>query len=133
MKLQYHTDNSILIAFMCPVCERPYRSGTVACDLGNHADAWLARLCIECAARADEVLQVRMPASILAPGADPDDPEAPKVAVDVSTVIRIDVGEEVSCDDCPQRFIGVYPMLQHYVRDHLHASLDLTGWRARGR
>jgi hypothetical protein len=53
--------------------------------------------------------------------------------VDRSTVIRIDVDEEVGCDDCPETFIGVYPMLQHYVREHLSKSLDLKGWRASGR
>jgi hypothetical protein len=132
MKLQYHTDNAIHdIAFMCPVCERPYRSGSVACDLGTHEDEWLARLCIECAALSDEVLQVRMPASVRAPGADPDDPRASRIPIDLNTVIRIDVDEEVSCDYCPQCFIGVYPMLQHYMRDHW--SPDPKGWSARGR
>jgi hypothetical protein len=27
----------------------------------------------------------------------------------------------------------VYPMLQHYMREHLRQSFDLKGWRARGR
>jgi hypothetical protein len=131
MKLQYHTDNTVHMPFMCPVCERPYRSGTIACDLGTHDHKWLARLCVECAALSDEVLQVRMPASVLAPGADSDDPEAPRTAVDLSSVIRIDVDEEVSCEECPQRFTGVYPMLQHYMRDH--GFLDPKGWSACGR
>jgi hypothetical protein len=131
MRLQYHTNNTVHMAFLCPVCERPYRSGTIACDLGTHADKWLARLCVECAALSDEVLQVRMPASVLVPGAGPEDPEAPRIAIDVSSVIRIDVDEEVSCEECPESFIGVYPMLQHYVRDH--RFLDPKGWAARGR
>ena len=133
MKLQYHTDNTIHIAFMCPVCERPYRSGTIACDLGTHDDEWLARLCAECAALSDEVLQIRMPANVLAPGADPDEPTAPRITVDRSTVIRIDVDENVACDKCPEHFIGVYPMLQHFVREHLRDAFLPTGWLARGR
>jgi hypothetical protein len=133
MKLQYHTNNSIHDAFMCPVCEQPYRSGTIACDLGTHAGKWLARLCVECAALSDEVLQVRMPASVLVPGADPDNPKARRVTVDRGSVIRIDVDEEVACNKCPQCFIGAYPMLQHFVREHFRNAFLLTGWLARGR
>jgi hypothetical protein len=135
MKLQYHTDNTVHMACRCPVCERPYRRGTSARDLGTHDHQWLARLCIECAALSDAVLQVRVPASVIVPGADPDDSEAFRIAVDLSTVIRIDVDEEVSCDDGPQRFISVYSMRQHYGREHLAEDVHmlLKGWRARGR
>ena len=131
MTRQYRMDNTIQIAFECPVCERPYRSGRIASDLVTHDDEWLARLCHECAALSDEVLQVRMPARILAPGADPDEPHALRVAVDRTTVMRLDVDEEVSCDACSRRFMGVYPMLQHYAREHWHP--DPKGWSARGR
>jgi hypothetical protein len=76
-----------------------------------------------------------MPGSVIVPGADPDDPEAFRIVIDLSTVIRIDVDEEVSCDGCPQRFIRVYRMLRHYVREHLAEDVHmlLKGWRARGR
>jgi hypothetical protein len=115
---------------MCPVCERPYRSGTIACDLGTH-DEWLARLVSNALPFQTRFCRCAMPASVLAPGADPNDPEVPRIALELRTVIRIDVDEEVSCEACPQRFIGVYPMLQHYARDH--RFLDPKGWSACGR
>jgi hypothetical protein len=92
---------------MCPGCERPYRSGEIACDAYNARGMWIGRLSKECIALSEEVLELRMPTRVTRG-------DGRTMKTDRATVICVDVAEEEPCPVCAQLFIGVVAMLQHY-------------------
>jgi hypothetical protein len=127
MKLQYATTNQNPVPFMCPVCERPYRSGEIACEAYNARGTWIGRLCEECMVLADEVLEVRMPVRVTRG-------DGHTVKTDPATITRVDVADEVSCPICEQPFMGVVAMLQHYQHhEEAKAEKQRHHWYWRGR